>query len=299
MLRKRTKKIITLIIILLTLGVLLYSSKQINILSPDRDILSTGSIISSIPTEYRVPVGGTLTISYTINTWNGRQWYWPDLDTYQYNYKVVNRDTGYIVKYGAPWRLIHAAEDSISLTMPNEGIYNYAFVETIDFLQEGRTVTGAVRNFKVIVGSGVSPTPMPPPILTNNATPVPTSIITIVEEPEPTPPPLRFSDVPEPKTTFNPYVPPSLPPQPTYAPIIIETSTPKTTSIPVPVENYTPLPTPTSMSSPLPTPTTPVPIQTQVISKSVIKETPQVPGFEIILIIIVLFCFGIRKTFCK
>lgn len=288
MFRKKTKRIltyITLILILVFISFHFYNTEKY-------DNLSLGTISSYIQPEYRVPVGGTLTIQYVVNVWNGREWYMPDLDTYQYNYKIIDRDTNRIIQYGAPWRLVHANWASISIEMNTEGTYNYALVETIDFLKEGRTINGTVKNFRVIVGSGI--TPVSTAISTDvvGVTPVPRGEIVVVSEP--TPPPLQWDNTTEPPTTFNPYIPPPLP-TPVPTPITTYTTTPTPTPTPTPiVETYTVVPTPVSMSSPLPTSTISTPVTTVVKSAPVVKETPEIPGFEVILVIIVLICLGRR-----
>lgn len=291
MFTKKTMRIITYVVVTLVLiSTISYLFHPQNIIF--NKSLNLGTILSGYgyQPEYRVPVDGTFTISYIVDVWNGRTWYWPDLDTYQYNYKIIDRDTGRIIKYGAPWRLIHSNWDSISVKMDTEGTYNYALVETIDFLNEGRTINGSVVNFKVVVGSGIKPTPTPVPTGVVVVTPVPTGEIVVVSEP--TPPPLQWDNTTEPSTTFNPYIPPPLP-TPVSTPISTYTITPTPTSTTTPsIKTYTVVPTPVSISSPLPTPIISTPVPTVVESTPIIKETPKIPGFEVILVIMVLICLG-------
>jgi len=139
--------------------------------NPNALNLNLGAITGGVATEYRTPVGGTITISYTINTWNGRQWYWSDLDTYQYDYDVINLDTGRVIARGLSFRLIHSSADSITMKMNVQGTYNYRLQEYIVFLREGgRKMNGTAKDFKVIVGSGINPTPEPTPVYTQSQT---------------------------------------------------------------------------------------------------------------------------------
>ncbi len=151
--------------------------------------LNLGTITGGVVSEYKTPVGGTVTISYTFNTWNGREWYWADLDTYQYNYDIINLETGRVVARGTSWRVIHIMSDSITLKMNIQGTYKYRLQETVNFLKEGRTVNGTAKDFRIIVGTGINPTPTPTPAAGTGGTVVvisePIEEVTVIITPAP------------------------------------------------------------------------------------------------------------------
>lgn len=233
--------------------------------------LNLGTITGGVATEYKTPVGGTVTISYTFNTWNGREWYWADLDTYQYNYNIINLETGRVVARGTSWRVIHIMSDSITLKMNIQGTYKYRLQETVDFLKEGRTVNGTSKDFKIIVGTGINPTPTPTPTVGIGGT------ATVISDP-----------IEEVTVVNNP------------APAITFVAYDAGTPTPTPGEiRVTPITTSTSartVSTPVITPITTQPTVTEDTDLTFVpaaETTPEmkkeIPGFETVLVLISLY----------
>lgn len=239
--------------------------------------LNLGTITGGVATEYKTPVGGTVTISYTIATWNGAVcWYagcpiWGDMEKYQYNYDVINLDTGRVVARGNSWRLVHPVNDAISLKMNIQGTYRYRLQETIDFFQENRKQNGTAKDFRIIVGNGINPTPTPTPSGGTGGT------VTVISEPIDE---VTVITTPAPAITFQAY----------------DAGTPT----PTPGEiKVTPITTSTSVrtaSTPVITPITTQPTVTEDTDLTFVpaaETTPEmkkeIPGFETVLVLISLY----------
>jgi hypothetical protein len=240
------------------------------VLTPQLNNLNLGAITSPPASEYRVPVGGTVTLKYIINTWNGVVMNWADMDRYQYNYDIINRDTGLVVARGASYLQIHENYPVIVLQMNREGTFNYTLKETVVFLQEGgRIMNGTSINFKVIVGNGINPTPTPTPAAGTGGT------ITIVTDPVEE---VTIIQAPEPKITFVSYNPGVTP---TPVGVIKITPAPITTT-PKPQVTTTPRPTTTVSNDDSSLTFVPAATDTQQ------PETKTTSGFEIGLVLIAL-----------
>ncbi|MDD5453982.1 MAG: hypothetical protein PHW62_00580 [Candidatus Ratteibacteria bacterium] len=257
----RVVALLAIIILVIAIFVIINNPKSLNL----------GTITGGVVTEYKTPVSGTVTISYVVNTWNGRQWYWPDLDYYQYNYDLINTETGKVIARGNSWRLIHSVSDSITLKMNIQGTYKYRLQETVIFLKEGgKTMNGTAKDFTVIVGTGINPTPTPPPSAGTGGT------ATVISEPIEE---VTVITTPEPTITFQPYdagapipTPAEIKITPTVTATPVHTGTPVITTVP-PVQQTS---TDDSDLTFVPAPTA--------------TETPVkgIPGFEGILVIMSL-----------
>jgi len=268
---------------LIALLVIIISVIAIFVIIDNPRALNLGTITGFPTSEFRVPIGGTVTISYTFNTWNGREWVWSDLDTYQYNYDIINIDTGLIVARGTSWRVIHVMTDSITLRMNKEGTFRYRLQETVDFLKENRKVNGTAKDFRIIVGTGINPTPTPTPTMGTGGTA--TMISDPIEE-------VTVITTPVPAVTFKAYD--ARAPGQTPSAIIV-TPTRSTVTTP-PISVITPKPIGASATTPLtstddadltfvPAPESTTPIPTPE------KESA---GFEAVLVIIA-FCILFRR----
>lgn len=230
--------------------------------------LSLGTITGFTTTEYKTPVGGTVTIKYRIDTWNERQgdYRLPDLNWYQYNYNLYNLDTGNLVARGTSWRLAHYIDDSITLKMNKEGTFRYKLQETVDFLLESRTVNGTTKDFIIVVGSGINPTPIP----TGTG-----GTVTVISEPMEE---ATVVTTPPPPITFNPIDSGVGAPTPD-AIRVIPTETPVRT-----------------VSTPVITPLTTQPMVTEdtdltFVPAAETSTTPkkEIPGFEAVLVLTSLY----------
>lgn len=246
--------------------------------------LNLGTITGGVATEYKTPVGGTVTISYTFNTWNGREWVWGDLDTYQYNYDIINLDTGLIVARGTSWRVIHVMTDSITLRMNKEGTFRYRLQETVDFLKENRRANGTAKDFRIIVGTGINPTPTPTPTVGTGGT------ATVISEPIEE---VTVITTPAPAVTFKAYDPGT----PTQTPDAIRIEPPTISVTSPPISVITPVQGGSSVITP-PISTdddrdlTFVPAPESIPIPTTEKESS---GFEAVFVIIA-FCILIRRT---
>ena len=273
----------------IALLVIIVSVIAIFIIIDNPRALNLGTITGFPTSEYRVPIGGTVTIPYTIATWNGAVcWYagcpiWGDMEKYQYNYDIINLDTGFIVARGNSWRLVHPVDDSISLRMNKDGTFRYRLQETVDFLKENRKVNGTAKDFRIIVGTGINPTPTPSPTAGTGGT------VTVVSEPIEE---VTVITTPAPAVTFEAYDAGA----PAQAPSAIIVTPTKITATTPPISVITPKP----IGAPATTPLTSTDNDADLTFVPAPEYTPiptpekESSGFEGILVIII-FCILLRR----